>query len=262
MSLQTVFLNLPTPLNPLQLSLPATIPLSAIPLPFTLSPSTAYLRTTSSGPLPPTTLLSSLQHRDAPSHPITLHLTPRLLGGKGGFGSQLRAAGGRMSTGKATNVDSCRDLSGRRLGTIKEAKRQAELLESEPALRAQALAAEKTRLEVLEHKLGISSGDVGADGSKRKVEDVDLEELARKKHKFEDNKFFEESREINENVRSAVSAALLLKKKKKAKAAAAGGEATEGKGKGKEVEEKAKKVEKDKIAMPPPAVAGSSALAA
>lgn len=28
-----------------------------------------------------------------------------------------------MSAGKSTNFDSCRDLSGRRLGTIKEAQR-------------------------------------------------------------------------------------------------------------------------------------------
>ena len=54
---------------------------------------------------------------------LTLRLIPRLRGGKGGFGSQLRAAGGRMSSQKTSNNDSCRDLSGRRLSTIKEAKR-------------------------------------------------------------------------------------------------------------------------------------------
>ena len=36
--------------------------------------------------------------------------------------------------------------------------------------------------------------------------DLDVEEVARKKHKFDDNAFLEESREINDNVRSAVSA--------------------------------------------------------
>lgn len=44
---------------------------------------------------------------------------------------------------------------------------------------------------------------------------MDLEELARKKHKFDDDKFLEESREIKEGVRNAVGAALLKKKKKK-----------------------------------------------
>jgi len=40
--------------------------------------------------------------------------------------------------------------------------------------------------------------------------DLDVEEVARKKHKFDDNAFLEESREINDNVRSAVSAGKLL----------------------------------------------------
>ena len=57
-------------------------------------------------------------------HPlVSLRLVPRMRGGKGGFGSQLRAAGGRMSSQKTNNNDSCRDLNGRRLSTIKEAKK-------------------------------------------------------------------------------------------------------------------------------------------
>jgi Silencing defective 2 N-terminal ubiquitin domain len=61
---------------------------------------------------------------DVDHHPlISLRLVPRMRGGKGGFGSQLRAAGGRMSSQKTSNNDSCRDLSGRRLSTIKEAKK-------------------------------------------------------------------------------------------------------------------------------------------
>jgi hypothetical protein len=54
---------------------------------------------------------------------VSFTLTPSLLGGKGGFGSQLRAAGGRMSSQRTSNNDSCRDLSGRRLSTVKEAKK-------------------------------------------------------------------------------------------------------------------------------------------
>jgi hypothetical protein len=57
--------------------------------------------------------------------PLALRLAPRVRGGKGGFGSQLRAAGGRMSSQKTSNNDSCRDLSGRRLSTLKEAKQCA-----------------------------------------------------------------------------------------------------------------------------------------
>lgn len=68
----------------------------------------------------------------------------------------------------------------------------------------------KAKLEALERKLGINTAESSEDGSKRKIEDVDLAELARKKHKFEDNKFLEESREINDSVRSAVSAGKYL----------------------------------------------------
>lgn len=79
-----------------------------------------------SGPVPPPqTPLSALcpSNKDARSSLLSLRLIPRLRGGKGGFGSQLRAAGGRMSSQKTSNNDSCRDLNGRRLSTIKEAKR-------------------------------------------------------------------------------------------------------------------------------------------
>lgn len=113
--------------------------------------------------------------------------------------------------------------------------RQAELIESLPALRAKAAAESTAKLEALERKLGVSSGGSGEEGAKRLAE-VDLEELARKKHKFEDDKFIDETREIKENVRSAVGAALLKKRKKNKDAA----------GKGKE------KAAADKDKMPPP----------
>ncbi|EWC48727.1 hypothetical protein DRE_00032 [Drechslerella stenobrocha 248] len=66
---------------------------------------------------------------------LTLRLTAPLPGGKGGFGSQLRAAGGRMSSRKRKgqeNSDSCRNLDGRRLRTVKEAKALAQYLETKP----------------------------------------------------------------------------------------------------------------------------------
>ena len=74
-----------------------------------------------------TTPLSSFPKHGG-SREISLQLLPRLLGGKGGFGSQLRAAGGRMSSQKTSNNDSCRDLTGRRLSTIKEAKKLVSLI--------------------------------------------------------------------------------------------------------------------------------------
>jgi hypothetical protein len=149
--------------------------------------------------------------------------------------------------------------------------RQAELLESAPALRAQAVAAEKAKLEGLERSLGITSSEAesSSSGSKR-LADLDVEEVARKKHKFDDNAFLEESREINDNVRSAVSAGklfstdlwlswwlgLLKKMKKKKAAAGAGAEKKDAKADA----GGSKDVEKDKIAMPPP-VAAKAAVA-
>lgn len=111
------------------------------------------------------------------------------------------------------------------------------MIESLPALRAKAAAENTAKLEALERKLGVSSGGSGGDGVKRLAE-VDLAELARKKHKFEDDKFIEETREIKDNVRSAVGAALLKKRKKNKDAT--------GSAKGKE------KAAADKDKMPPP----------
>ncbi|XP_059476529.1 splicing regulator SDE2 [Neocloeon triangulifer] len=50
-----------------------------------------------------------------------VHIVPRVLGGKGGFGSMLRAIGAQIE--KTTNREACRDLSGRRLRDINEEKR-------------------------------------------------------------------------------------------------------------------------------------------
>lgn len=58
-----------------------------------------------------------------PDGPVTFCLSLRVFGGKGGFGSMLRAQGGRMASQKTTNYEVCRDLSGRRLKTVNEAKK-------------------------------------------------------------------------------------------------------------------------------------------
>jgi hypothetical protein len=100
---------------------------------------------------------------------------------------------------------------------------QAELLESAPAIRAAAIAADKAKLEALERTLGItqpppssssnspSSSSTPLPGEKRRnADDINLEEIAMKRHKFEDNAYFEESREINDGVRNAVAAGELV----------------------------------------------------
>ncbi|KAF4384575.1 hypothetical protein F8388_003882 [Cannabis sativa] len=55
----------------------------------------------------------------------TVHLTLRLRGGKGGFGSLLRGAGTR-NLKKTNNFDACRDMSGRRLRHVNAEKRLEE----------------------------------------------------------------------------------------------------------------------------------------
>lgn len=51
----------------------------------------------------------------------TLDVCCRLRGGKGGFGSMLRAIGAQIE--KTTNREACRDLSGRRLRAINDERR-------------------------------------------------------------------------------------------------------------------------------------------
>ncbi|KAG6832832.1 hypothetical protein H0H92_009451 [Tricholoma furcatifolium] len=220
-----------SPFPSLTLSIPSSTLVSAVPsilqeryrdLP--LSDSSRFVLSTHRGrEIPPDATVSSL-HADADSNAgsarnfVSLRLTPRLIGGKGGFGSQLRAAGGRMSSQKTSNNDSCRDLSGRRLSTIKEAKKLAEYLESEPERVAAKAAAQKAKLEALERKLGIipskDTNNKPGESSRSATEQPPV--LAGTKHRFDDTEFLEQSRELTENVKNAVSAAF-LKKKKKAK---------------------------------------------
>ncbi|KAF2872922.1 telomere stability and silencing-domain-containing protein [Massariosphaeria phaeospora] len=68
---------------------------------------------------------------------LSLRLTVPLCGGKGGFGSILRAQGGRMSSRKKKQGEangSSRNLDGRRLRTVTEAKVLAEYLAIKPEM--------------------------------------------------------------------------------------------------------------------------------
>lgn len=58
-----------------------------------------------------------------------IHGVLRILGGKGGFGSMLRAIGAQIE--KTTNREACRDLSGRRLRDINEEKRMKNWIEKQ-----------------------------------------------------------------------------------------------------------------------------------
>lgn len=124
MSTCNVHLRLPAPFPVLRLTAPSDLSLADLPLPPALqrNPSSSYFRSRR-GLVDSRAPLSVLLHGRPAGHPIDVELAVRVRGGKGGFGTQLRAAGGRMAGGKGANKDSCRDLSGRRLSTLKEAER-------------------------------------------------------------------------------------------------------------------------------------------
>lgn len=82
-------------------------------------------------------------------HP-TITISLRLNGGKGGFGSMLRAMGGMKSGFETDNVESCRDLSGRRLRHVNDEKRIVEWLAKQKDAAAEK---EKRKEERLERKL-------------------------------------------------------------------------------------------------------------
>ncbi|NWI50178.1 SDE2 regulator, partial [Calyptomena viridis] len=75
-------------------------------------------------------------------------LEPRLCGGKGGFGSMLRALGAQIE--KTTNREACRDLSGRRLRDVNHEKAMAEWVKKQAEREAEK---EQRRLERLQRRL-------------------------------------------------------------------------------------------------------------
>ncbi|KAI9222955.1 telomere stability and silencing-domain-containing protein [Blastocladiella britannica] len=101
--------------------------------------------------------------------PVFLQVVGRLCGGKGGFGSQLRASGGRMSSKRTTNNDMSRDLSNRRLKTIKEAKKMTKILERVAHL-------EDEKEERLSKKIadGLKAGEL-LEGKRRRFDDAAYE---------------------------------------------------------------------------------------
>ena len=82
---------------------------------------------------------------------LPLRLSVPLCGGKGGFGSQLRAAGGRMSSKRKNNQgesnSSNRNLDGRRLRTVNEAKALAEYLALKPEMEKKDKESRRARWE-------------------------------------------------------------------------------------------------------------------
>lgn len=132
----SVLISTFSPFPTISLSLPSTTPLSALSYILTpLCPPELQSISLVSGKGLGTNLnqrtIGSLNESAAfvgDASTIFLRLAVKLVGGKGGFASQLRAQGGRMSSNKVANNDSCRDLNGRRLSTIKEATKYVSVL--------------------------------------------------------------------------------------------------------------------------------------
>ena len=106
-----------------------------------------------------------------------------------------------MSSGRNNNNDSCRDLSGRRLSSVKEAKRMAELAESAPERERARKDLEQKKLEKLNKEVQrLEAGPSAGAGIKRKADDsVDAKE-----------DWVEKSREKVEGVKSAVAEGVFL----------------------------------------------------
>jgi len=102
-------------------------------------------------------------------------IIPRLPGGKGGFGSMLRAIGAQIE--KTTNREACRDLSGRRLRDINEEKRLRAWLEKHTKNEEEAAQRKKRKLEKL---------------------------CAEPRHEFKDQRYEQERADLTDRVSDAV----------------------------------------------------------
>ncbi|CAH1788811.1 unnamed protein product [Owenia fusiformis] len=103
---------------------------------------------------------------------------PRLIGGKGGFGSMLRSLGAQIE--KTTNREACRDLSGRRMRDINNEKKLKEWVNKQ----AKAEKEEDVKRKKLEKHYAVA------------------------KPKFNDPTFMEQKSQVAENLEDAVSAGL------------------------------------------------------
>lgn len=127
---------------------------------------------------------------------LSLRLSAPLCGGKGGFGSQLRAAGGRMSKKKkganaAEENGSSRNLDGRRIRTVNEAKALAEYLAIKPEMEKKEKEKRRQRWEQI------------VEMTERKQE-----EIRHGRKGYVDGKWVEDKEEANERTREAVLAAI------------------------------------------------------
>ncbi len=122
-----------------------------------------------------------------------IRLEPRLVGGKGGFGNQLRASGSRMGRkGKnfKNDLSSSRDMSGKRLGLVEKTKKLDEAIQNAPAVQKELLEKKKRKLEAIIGKL---------DKDQRRI-DVDLGD------------FEEQGENVRQNIQHALKMSTLIAK--------------------------------------------------
>lgn len=160
--------------------------------------------------------LISNTYRESEVRPfISLRLNVPLRGGKGGFGSQLRAAGGRMSSKKRKQMTelatgSARNLDGRRLRTITEAKNLATYLATKPDADRKEKEEKRKRWETVVELAEQREADMRAgktiDGRRKGLS----------------SEWLEEKEEVGENVKNAVNAAMAAASSEPEKAGSSG----------------------------------------
>jgi len=134
---------------------------------------------------------------------LPLRLSVPLCGGKGGFGSQLRAAGGRMSSRKRRQnaeaaTGSARNLDGRRLRTIAEAKSLATYLATKPEMEMREKEERRKRWEQV------------IEAAERREEEIRSGKGAGGRGKALSEEWTAEKEEIGEGVRDAVKKAMAM----------------------------------------------------
>lgn len=115
-------------------------------------------------------------HDEITFHPrncfTVLKAHPLLLGGKGGFGTLIRAMGTQIS--KGSRKGACRDLSGRRMRDVEAEKKLAEWAAQEP------------------------------ERKKKSVEERKKRQRKEPKHQFNDSSYMDQIRSTEENINTAL----------------------------------------------------------
>nr|CAG4642264.1 EOG090X0OE5 [Eurycercus lamellatus] len=110
-----------------------------------------------------------------PEKDVFIKSTISLAGGKGGFGSMLRAIGAQIE--KTTNREACRDLSGRRLRDINEEKRLKDWVSKQADREREREERKKKKLDKLREEYH---------------------------HKFEDPEYYKARSEVTDKVHEAL----------------------------------------------------------